>query len=366
MKSYSAKLLLLLGLLAPPALFASQEGLAPPPSPAPAEWQVQQAAWRTQRTERFQAFAARSDFYGLELLVIGRDSTHAERSFGHLAVRFLSPGNSPLEDVVVGYGANVTDASLDMRKGMKGTYALDLSIWPLRDFLGDYLMTQGRSVRRLILPASRERILALRDILVRDYFHPSRSYAFFGELGQLALGFEGLNCSEAMQDALARAGFPLPDGAIIPVAAEKLLLDSGLAPYPAIDFFDPKALLRKMLPFTQGASLEGLRSIPLLDYFRWVQLAKPLLKEKGQMLAVYRNKPAGDLQALKDEDVYGLVATDPELYGEKILPWKGRAEFLAHARDFCQALPGAIQRPRYHAEAGAEQSLLANYRTNCL
>jgi Domain of unknown function (DUF4105) len=350
--------LLLCCLLGPVALAAGESSGAP-------AWQQQQAQWRAARDQRFQAFASRSDFLGLEILAVGPDTTHPERSFGHVAVRFLSPGE-PLHDVVVGYGANVTDKDLDMAKGIKGTYALDLSIWPLQDFLGDYLMTQGRSVRRLILPASPARILALRDVLVNDYLHPSKNYAFFGELGQLLFEYQGENCSEAMQDALARAGFPLPDGALIPTEIEALLRDSGLAPYPALDFFDPKTLLQRMSPFTRGAPLEGLKAVPLLDYFRWVQLAKPTLREKGLMLAVYRNKPEGDPQALKDAEIYGLVSADPAFYGEELQAWKGHAEFAQHAQDLCRSLPGAILHPRFRAAPEMGEKLVADYRKNCL
>ncbi len=175
---------------------------------------------------------------GIEVVSAGPSSAKAQSRWGHLALRFVGSGSTPLDDIVVealAVGAPEDGPVKIAGKGVFGGYLIGLSFGPLGNLIKDYYFRETRGYSRTILPSSERLRSSLLTTLakINEVRFGSDRYYFFTE-----------NCASYLSWVLESSGFrqlpiPIP---FIPTSAKLHFRNSFLAPWPEILSLPPKDL----------------------------------------------------------------------------------------------------------------------------
>lgn len=118
-------------------------------------WQATQAdAKETNDKYMGRLLALRGNLIGLELLIAEKTNAYIGSRWGHSMLRFIDGDNDPLNDLVLGFVAEVDTPSLSLSKGLSGGYPVIPLVQPLRLFIASYVRDEGRPLERHIFPTS--------------------------------------------------------------------------------------------------------------------------------------------------------------------------------------------------------------------
>lgn len=109
-----------------------------------------------------------SPIEGIEVLIAEPGDARIQSQFGHAMVRFIT-GHSkenPGSDLVLNFVAYVHTPILSARGGLSGEYAIIPEVMTLSQAMTKYLQNEGRPLRRLIIPTSKE----MREDLLQTLF----------------------------------------------------------------------------------------------------------------------------------------------------------------------------------------------------
>lgn len=162
---------------------------------------------------------------GLEFIEAGPGSTAAESRWGHALLRFVDDDADNFNDLIVGFIADVDDATIRSWKGLSGGYRATMEMTTIGNYIQFYNRDQGRTLTRHIItgdPAKIARLIALIERYAND---PSFAGKYY---------FIQRNCAVILQSMLTSSGFPSHRPAIKPVSVGKALQKAAIAPYPTL------------------------------------------------------------------------------------------------------------------------------------
>lgn len=134
--------------------------------------------WSEEHKEQWQTMFAQvenlkkrhqeSPIEGIEVLIAEPGDERIQSQFGHAMVRFISPQSkeNPGSDLVLNFVAYVHTPRLSARGGLSGEYAIVPEVMTLSQALTKYLQNEGRPLRRMIIPTSKD----MREDLLQSLF----------------------------------------------------------------------------------------------------------------------------------------------------------------------------------------------------
>jgi hypothetical protein len=242
---------------------------------------------------------------GLEILTAGSSTRSLVSAFGHSTIRLLDDDDNPMNDTVISFEMAGLGRSDDVSSGLMGEHKATAFVTDVNGFLLRYVLNEGRSFQRLILPSKPENIQALKDTIRRMMEFPNlvENYKFLTN-----------NCLTILKNLLAEAGYPTMKIPLdVPTAFPGILRASLLTFAEPFDVASSEELIEKSL----CSYLQKRKNVSICAYHQQFWVLKNLKAFTGTTATL------NYLRAhLQDEGFWSFLATgSPELISLLVNFW---------------------------------------------
>lgn len=264
-------------------------------------------------------FQSEDDIIGLELIVADGSDGAFYSKWGHAMLRFVSASGGVFDDYIVSMVANInpenqiTQKEL-IEKGLLGGFSVLPFIKTSAGFWQDYVLKEGRPLRRYIISSSPKNRHQLLVTLKKWTEHPEQigDYTFLTN-----------NCAGALAKLLEQSGFPKANELFAPRIPTNL---PDWAAWSTLSLFSPIVVENYSSIFKKSARLMNLN---IKDFYagKWPknaidQISKLEDREIKQLNIVFESTPVASeimSKAMKQHS-YRSGATLEEVMGFRKIP----------------------------------------------
>jgi hypothetical protein len=164
-------------------------------------------------------------YIGLEYIFAEPLPAKIESKWGHTMLRFVAKKNTLAKDYMVSFLGRI-DGEISIKRGIMGGYPVMPKVKQTEDFWKDYVVTEKRYLKRVIIPVNKailENLILWVEQIVQDH-EVIDSYTFINH-----------NCSVITAEAISAAGLNTqPRFPFVPTDFHQWLNRSLLVPYPTL------------------------------------------------------------------------------------------------------------------------------------
>jgi hypothetical protein len=194
---------------------------------------------------------ANNQIKGIEILIAEKSKHRIESRFGHIMLRFINSTATWRDDYVVSFVADVDDEKLKPLKGINGGYKSIAEVKLLSEFWNIYILTEKRSIDRLIIPMTSEKLKSFLDLFI--LFTETKDQS------QNSYKFLTNNCSQILGNLLYLSGvISEKDIALVPTRNTKKLNKAGISPYPTLEIPSILPLFEKLAKLLKFRSVKKM------------------------------------------------------------------------------------------------------------